>query len=87
MNRTQLDQMRADMMDALYQASGRTCGTYTGLWQQFCGDIGRNFCDTNYAELHAACVTAIGETESHLADKHAQQCIAACRQFLLGKWA
>ena len=88
MNRTQLDQMRADMMDALYQTSGRTCGTYTGLWQQFCGDIGRNFCDTNYAELHAACVTAIGETESHLADKHAQQCIAVCRQFLLGaKWA
>jgi hypothetical protein len=87
MSRTQLDQMRADMMDALYRASGRTCGTYTGLWQQFCGDIGRNFCDTNYAELHAACVTAIGETESHLADKHAQQCIAVCRKFLLGeKW-
>lgn len=87
MNRVQLDQRRADMLEALYQRSGRTCCTYTGLWEEFCRDIGRNFQDTDYAELHAACVLAIGKTESHLADKHAQQCIAVCRQFLLGKWA
>ena len=83
----QLDQQRAAMMDSLYAASGRTCGTYTGLWQEFCGDIAANFRDADFSELHAACVTAIGETESHLAEKHAQQCIAVCRQFLLGnKW-
>jgi len=82
----QLDQRRNDMMEALYRASGRTCGTYTGLWQQFCADIAANFRDTDYAELHAACVLAIGETESHLADKHAQQCIEVCRRYLLGKW-
>jgi hypothetical protein len=87
MNRIQLDQQRADMMDALYQASGRTCGTYTGLWEEFCRDIAANFRDTDYAELHAACVQAIGETESVLAEKHAQQAIAVCRQFLLGRWA
>jgi hypothetical protein len=87
MNRIQLDQQRADMMDALYQASGRTCGTYTGLWQEFSGEIAANFRDTDYAELHAACVTAIGDTESVLAEKHAQQAIAVCRQFLLGRWA
>jgi hypothetical protein len=47
-----------------------------------------NFRDTSYAELHAACVTAIGETESVLAEKHAQQCIAVCRRHLLGnRWA
>ena len=87
MKRVELDQRRADMMEALYQRSCRTCSTYTGLWEEFCRDIGRNFHDTDYAELHAACVLAIGETESHLADKHAQQCIQVCRQFLLGKWA
>ena len=86
MNRVQLDQQRADMMDALYAASGRTCSTYTGLWEEFTLDLGANFRDTDYAELHAACVLAIGEAESHLADKHAQQCIHVCRQFLLGKW-
>ena len=86
MNRIQLDQQRANMMDALYQASGRTCGTYTGLWQEFSGEIAANFRDTDYAELHAACVAAIGETESVLAEKPAQQAIAVCRLFLLGRW-
>lgn len=88
MNRVQQDQQRADMMDALYAASGRTCNTYTGLWEEFCLDVAANFRDTSYAELHAACVTAIGETESVLAEKHAQQCIAVCRRHLLGnRWA
>jgi len=83
----QLDQRRTEMMEALYRASGRTCGTYTGLWEEFCEDIAVNFRDTDYAELHAACVLAIGETESHLGEKHAQQCIEVCRRYLLGdKW-
>jgi hypothetical protein len=84
---SQLEQQRSDMLEALYHASGRTCGTYTGLWQEFSRDIAANFRDTDYADLHAACVLAIGEAESHLADKHAQQCIRICRQFLLRtKW-
>lgn len=85
MTPVQLDQQRADMMNALYHASGRTNGLYTGLWQEFSHDIGCNFRDTDFAELHAACMLAIGETESHLGEKHAQQCIRVCRQFLLGE--
>ena len=87
MNQAQLDNCRHEMMEALYAASGRTCSTYTGLWKEFCLDIAANFRDTDYAELHAACVTAIGDTNSILAEKHAQQCIAICRRQLLGKWA
>lgn len=92
----QLDQRRADMLESLYQHSGREqlpkghplrC-TYTGLWQEFAHDVASNFRDTDFADLHAACVLAIGQTESHLGDKHAQQSIHVCRQFLLGeKWA
>jgi len=85
LNRVQLDQRRIEMIEALYAASGRTCGTYTGLWEQFSRDLAANFRDTDYADLHAACVLAIGETESHLADKHAQQCIEVCRRYLLGE--
>ena len=87
MTRVQLDQQRADMLAALYASSGRTCGTYTGLWEEFCLNITANFRDTSYPELHAACVQAIGGTESILAEKHAQQCIAVCRQYVLGRWA
>lgn len=87
LTKVQLDQRRADMLESLYQASGRTCGTYTGLWEEFSRDLAANFCNTDYADLHAACVLAIGEADSHLADKHAQQCISVCRRFLLGqKW-
>lgn len=87
LSRIRLDQQRADMLESLYQASGRTCGTYTGMWQEFCQDIATNFRDTDYADLHAACVSAIDHAESHLAEKHAQQCIAVCRRFLLReKW-
>jgi hypothetical protein len=49
----QLDQQRADMMESLYQHSGRTCGTVTGLWEEFCRDLGANFRDTDYPELFA----------------------------------
>jgi hypothetical protein len=82
-----LDQARADMLDALYKASGRTCGTYTGLWQEFCQDIAVNFRDTYYPDLLSRVVKAIDETESVMSQKVAQQAIEVCRQQLLGdKW-
>ena len=84
----ELDRNRSDMLDALYAASGRTNGLYTGLWEEFCRTVGANIRDIDYADLHAACVTAIGEAESHLAEKHAQQCIAVMRRMILGdRWA
>lgn len=91
----QLDQRRADLMEALYQRSGRADlplghplrSTFTGLWDEFCRDIAANFRDTDYAELHADVVTAMDETQSVMAQKQAQQAIAVCRRYLLGKWA
>jgi hypothetical protein len=82
-----LDQMRADMMDALYERSGRTCGTYTGLWDEFCRDLAANFRDTSYPELLSRVVRAMDATESVMTQKQAQQAIEVCRQQLLGdKW-
>jgi len=87
MTTIQLDQQRADMMDALYERSGRTCSTYTGLWQEFCADIAANFRDTDYPELLARVVRAMDATESVITQKQAQQAIEICRQQLLGdKW-
>jgi hypothetical protein len=87
MKEHQLDQQRADMMNALYERSGRTCGTYTGLWQEFCGDMAANFRDTDYPELLARVVRAMDATESVMTQKQAQQAIEVCRQQLLGdKW-
>ncbi len=87
MNPVQLDQQRADMMDALYERSGRTCSTYTGLWEEFCRDIAANFRDTIYPELLARVVRAMDATESVMTQKQAQQAIEICRQQLLGdKW-
>ena len=84
---TFLDQQRADMMDALYERSGRTCGTYTGLWEEFCRDLAANFRDTPYPELLARLVRAMDATESVMTQKQAQQAIECCRQQLLGdKW-
>ena len=83
----QLDQQRATMMEALYAKSGRTCCTYTGLWQEFCNDIGGNFRDTDYAELHADVSAAIDSSVYVMSDKEADLAIAACRRHLLGKWA
>lgn len=90
-----LDQQRADMMQALYERSGRDdlpyghplrC-TYTGLWEEFCRDIAANFRDTPYPDLLARVVRAMDETESVMTQKQAQQAIEACRQQLLGeKW-
>jgi hypothetical protein len=87
MKEHQLDQQRADMMDALYERSGRICGTYTGLWDEFCHDMATNFRDTSYPELLARVVRAMDATESVMTQKQAQQAIEVCRQQLLGdKW-
>jgi hypothetical protein len=87
MTTIQLDQQRADMMDALYERSGRTCGTYTGLWEEFAHDLAANFRDTSYPELLARVVRAMDATESVMTQKQAQQAIEVCRQQLLGdKW-
>jgi hypothetical protein len=82
-----LDQQRADMLEALYQRSGRTCSTYTGLWDEFAHDLAANFRDTYYPELLDRVVKAMDATESVMTQKQAQQAIEVCRQQLLGeKW-
>lgn len=42
-----LNQLRADLMEELYARSGRTNGLYTGLWQDFCLELGAIARDTN----------------------------------------
>jgi hypothetical protein len=90
-----LDQQRADMMEALYQRSGRDDlpyghplrSTYTGLWDEFARDLAANFRDTYYPDLLARVVLAMDATESVMTQKNAQQAIEVCRQQLLGdKW-
>lgn len=82
-----LDQMRADMMEALYQRSGRTCCTYTGLWQEFALDLAANFRDSIYPDLFARVCRAMDEAESVMTEKNAQRAIQVCRAQLLGdKW-
>ena len=80
----QLDQQRSDMLEALYERSGRTCCTYTGLWQEFALDLAANFRDTPYPELLTRVVRAMDATESVMSQKQAQQAIEVCRQQLLG---
>ena len=45
---------KADFMDMLYARSGRTNGTYTDLWQEFCLEAGTvtraNYVATNYQD-------------------------------------
>lgn len=89
----QLDQQRADMMESLYQHSGRDDlpnghplrKTYTGLWEEFCLDIGANFRDTYYPDLFDRVCLAMDATQSVMTQKQAQQAIEVCRQQLLGK--
>jgi hypothetical protein len=86
-HRIRIDQQRADMMEALYQRSGRTCGTYTGLWEEFALEIAANFRDTYYPELLDRVCAAMDATGSVMTQKQAQQAIEVCRQQLLGeKW-
>jgi hypothetical protein len=87
MKKFQLDNRRHETMEALYARSGRTCGTYTGLWQEYAGDIASNHRDTDYKELYDDVCLAMGETKSVLIEKHAQQAIEVCCRYLLGKWA
>lgn len=82
----QLDQRRADMMMALYRNSGRTCGTYTGLWAEFSLDVARNLRDADWSDIKDACVRAIESTNSHLPEHHAEACIAAIRTEMLKGW-
>ena len=90
-----LDNRRHEMMEALYAKSGRAVlpqghplrSTYTGLWQEFCSDIGPNFRDTDYDQLHADVCQTMDDTGSVMTAKQAHQAIATCRRHLLGKWA
>lgn len=86
LTRIQLDDRRADMMRKLMKRSGRKCGTFTGLWEEFSKDLATNFRDTDYNDLLAKCVDAIKATQSHFAEHHAQACIAVIRDELLQKW-
>jgi hypothetical protein len=86
LNQIQLDHRRADMMMALYRNSGRTCGTYTGLFAEFSKDVARNLRDMDWADVKAACVEAIGGTDSHLAEHHAEACIRTIRAELVKGW-
>jgi hypothetical protein len=95
MKQFQLDNRRHEMLEALYAKSGRAAlpkghplrSTYTGLWQEFCSDIGPNFRDADYVALHADVCQAIDDTGSVMTDRQAQQAIAVCRRHLLGRWA
>lgn len=81
-----LDQRRADMIRALYVNSGRTCGTYTGLWQEFALDAAKHIRDLDADELRDKCVAAIHASQSHLPEHHAEVCIAVIRAELLKGW-
>jgi hypothetical protein len=95
MKQFQLDNRRHKMMESLYAKSGRADlpkgdplrSTYTGLWQEFCSDIGPNFRDADYEQLHADVCEAMDDINSIMTPKQAQQAIAVCRRHLLGKWA
>lgn len=78
-------QRRADILESLYKDSGRSNGLYTGLWQEFCKDLGRAFLEKDYEELHKEVVTALQETESVFDDVLAHAAIKACRKALLQK--
>ena len=82
----ELEMNRADIMDALYAASGRTNGLYTNLWQEFCIRVGTNLRDVDGAIIRADCIRAIGSTESILASKHADACMNVIRQHLMRGW-
>lgn len=86
LNSIQLDQRRADMMIKLYRKSGRTCGTYTGLWQEFAKDVADHMRDADWAEIRDKCADAIRATNSHLAEHHAEACIRTIRAELVKGW-
>jgi hypothetical protein len=42
-----LQQLRSEIIEELYTESGRTNGLYTGLWEEFCLELGAIARDTN----------------------------------------
>ena len=87
MKQADLDNRRYQMMEALYARSGRTCNTYTGLWDEFAHDLADNTRDVEYQDLFNAVCLAMSDTQSVLVEKHAQQAIQVVRRYILGKWA
>lgn len=45
-----LDQLRADVMQALYVRSGRTNGLFTGLWEEYCLEVGAKLRDAGFMQ-------------------------------------
>jgi hypothetical protein len=45
-----LDQRRADVIEALYIRSGRTNGLFTGLWQDYCLELGAKLRDYGFMQ-------------------------------------
>lgn len=82
----QLDQRRAEMMRALYVNSGRTCGTYTGLWGEFALSVAARLRDIDWHDLRAQCTAAAVATQSHMPEHHAEACIAVIRAELIKGW-
>ena len=87
MKQADLDNRRHQMMEALYERSGRTCNTYTGLWDEFAHDLADNTRDVEYQDLFNAVCLAMSDTQSVLVEKHAQRAIQVVRRYILGKWA
>ena len=87
MKQADLDNRRHQMMEALYERSGRTCNTYTGLWDEFAHDLADNTRDVEYQDLFNAVCLAMSDTQSVLVEKHAQQAIQVVRRYILGKWS
>ena len=87
MKQADLDNRRHQMMEALYERSGRTCNTYTGLWDEFAHDLADNTRDVEYQDLFNAVCLAMSDTQSVVVEKHAQQAIQVVRRYILGKWA
>jgi hypothetical protein len=87
MKQFQLDNQRNATMESLYERSGRTCNTYTGLWDEFAHDLADNTRDVEYEQLFNAVCLAMSDTQSVLVEKHAQQAIQVVRRYILGKWA
>ena len=85
MKEHQKQERRAKILESLYKDSGRSNGLYTGLWEEFCQDLGRSFVEKDYEELHKEVVTALQKTESVYDDVLAHAAIKACRKALLQK--
>ena len=47
-------QQRADFMEELYKASGRSNGIYTNLWQEFCINEAGPYCRNMFFERRKA---------------------------------